>query len=377
VKTTIRDTAALAALRPADLTAYLRTTGWQPVGATDRHSVWAKRTGNDEYEASIPARRTLADYATRIGELLRTLEAAEGRSQLAIYADLQLSSSDVVRLRVIDDDLSDGTVPINDGVALVDRARDMVLAAACAAVRPRPRYHSRHPDQANQFLDGVRLGQTEHGSFVLTVISRVAPSLGEDTGVLLDEPFERRAVISLANGIAAALTAAESSSVDNAFGPFQDAVSAGVSANLCEAIVGVVGGVEHNRSLEVRFSWARSRPAPDGVPERIFLPGDVMPVLDQASRIWKQRSPLDEYEFIGTVVKLARPDAAEEGRVTLFGPVEDQQRHVTVVLDPQDYSVATRAHDERSPVTVTGDLGRAGNGTYVLNNPRGFQLLPP
>src|SRR5258707_6637833 len=55
--------------------------------------------------------------------------------------------------QIIKDDRSkrtanDGTVKIEDGVQLFERARDILLAAACATVKPRAVFHSRKPQQA-------------------------------------------------------------------------------------------------------------------------------------------------------------------------------------------------------------------------------------
>ena len=51
----------------------------------------------------------------------------------------------------------------------------MVLAAACSLREPRPVYGARNDREANEFMRRVRLGQTEVGSFVVTILSPVVP----------------------------------------------------------------------------------------------------------------------------------------------------------------------------------------------------------
>jgi hypothetical protein len=64
---------------------------------------------------------------------------------------------------------------VQEGVEAVHHVRGLMMAAACTAVQPRAWFRSRKPAQAEQYLRQVRLGQTEQGSYVLTVQSRVPP----------------------------------------------------------------------------------------------------------------------------------------------------------------------------------------------------------
>src|SRR5438034_1338067 len=83
--------------------------------------------------------------------------------------------------------------PLEDGAQFFENAKDLILAAACAADTPRSYYPTRKPAKAMEYLRKTRLGQTETGSFVLTILSRVPPSLSASNGVLfeIEEPFER------------------------------------------------------------------------------------------------------------------------------------------------------------------------------------------
>ena len=65
----------------------------------------------------------------------------------------------VRRFRVQRRDAADGTLPLEAGVGLVDNVRDLLLAGACAAVRPRPYYATRKPNQALEYVSRLRLGR--------------------------------------------------------------------------------------------------------------------------------------------------------------------------------------------------------------------------
>lgn len=89
VKVEVRDAAALNALKPLGMAAYLRAKGWRKeADLNGKGSLWLKEGPNGEvFDITLPLKRDLADYALRMGELLRTLATAERRSELDILRD--------------------------------------------------------------------------------------------------------------------------------------------------------------------------------------------------------------------------------------------------------------------------------------------------
>src|SRR4051812_12848880 len=79
-------------------------------------------------------------------------------------------------------------------------------------------------------------GQTEHGSFVVTLLAPVPPllqpKLDPSWASPADEPMERLVTRRLMQALEASRTAAEMALSGDAKA-FEDAVNAGVSANLC------------------------------------------------------------------------------------------------------------------------------------------------
>jgi hypothetical protein len=233
----------------------------------------------------------VSDYVLLLREALQELETVEKRSQLEILRDLYNSGFDVVRLAAQSSRTADGTVDIDEGVLLFERARDTLYAAACATVKPQAVFHSRRPQLATEYMRKARLGQTEQGSYVLTLLSPVAPQLTfhSDTDLFPEEPFERRVIQTLARSVRLAVGAAESSATATTpdFRPFQDAVIGGVSANLCEGIAGLFTATDP-ASVELSIAWALSRPAPNEVPSRVRISSrNVSTILRQSCLVFR------------------------------------------------------------------------------------------
>lgn len=376
MKATIRDGDAIGALRPLNVVGYLRAHGWEKFSEfAGRFSVW-NHPGHPDAEIVVPLRREASDFISQLADGLRELEIVEARSQLDILRDLLNSGFDVVRLGAKSPNTSDGTVKIEDGVKLFEQAREILLSAACATVRPRAVFHARKPQQANDYMNTARLGQTEHGSFVLTILSPVAPQLNaySETELFPQEPFERQVVRTLARSVNLAIHAAEQSATETDFTPFQDAVEGGVSANLCEAIAGFFK-IGDPVSIGLSVAWAQNRPSPNDAPLKTVITSDVVPTIEEAARIFRARDTLEDYLIQGPVIKLAREEGRSNGRVTIFARVEDSMRKVAVELAEADYAIATQAHKEYCSVKAIGNIVREGR-SYRITNPVGFSIAP-
>ncbi|SFM34714.1 hypothetical protein SAMN05216573_10195 [Bradyrhizobium sp. Rc3b] len=377
MRAVIKDAQAIGSLTPINVVGYLRSRGWQRFSEVPgKFSVWF-HSAHPEAEILVPATRDARDYVTQISEALQELETVENRSQLDILKDLRNSGFDVIRLAARGASTQDGTVRIDAGVRLFEQARELLLSAACATVRPRPVFHSRKPQPALEYMSKARLGQTEHGSYVLTVLSPVSPQLTfhSDTDLFPEEPFERSVVKMLTGAVERAMNAAAASSIseEQDFGPFQRAVDGGVSANLCEAIAGFFGPIDAS-AIDLTVAWSLNRPLPaDSVPARVRINSDFVPTLQEAARLFRQYDRLGGYLIEGPVVKLERDDGDDFGFVTVFARVEGTMRKVTVALPDADYNRALMAHRAYRPVKVTGTVVREGR-SYRLYNPTALEI---
>jgi hypothetical protein len=315
-----------------------------------------------------------------MGELLRTLANVERRSQLEVLQDFLTTTADLIRVRAPGRDADNGTLPLEQAVTFIERSRDMMLAAACAALDKRPYYATRKATQAMDYLSRVRLGQTERGSYVLTILSPVAPELKPAQGELPLpteplEPYARQVTRTLIEALTALDEAARQAAMHGDMGPFHAAVSRGVSANLCDAVVGL-SAASPNEGLDVQVSWSRSRPVEVKVPARVLLGSDSIPIIEEASRWFRETAPFEDFEVEGFVIRLDRGPTATEGDVTVTGIVDGQMRKIVVRFGAETYIEAVRAHKDRRTVKCVGDLVKEGRG-YRLQNPRHFQVLAP
>ena len=350
---------------------YLASHGWQKIEPFGESGL-VYGLQNQPQELLVPS-GILSDYQRRLEEILQTLSEVEDRDPLAILRDVSISEYDLIRVR-LPEPAPSGSVPVSDGVSSFQESRNLLLAAACSVSRPQRAYRAGRIQEASDYMDTVRFGQTEIGSFVISLLSPVPPNLmGQadmSTG-MPPEPFARRVTRKLVSGLRSAKSAVSLADHGGDISAFEQNVSQGVSANLCDAIANLLD-VENCQSVDVSVSWSLVREPPEGRAQIAFNSSDIS-VLKEASRILKDRQERPNERLDGYVYSLARGQNQTRGRVTLKAIVDGAISSVRVDFAPLEYSRILEAHDQRKVVSLEGDLRREGQ-RWVLDNPRDLQV---
>jgi hypothetical protein len=379
IRAQVTDRDALAARLPSELAMYLRAHEWSMRGRSGTGIQWTKMVGGEEFEALQPQESTVRDYAARVRDLLDVLAVVEDRSELEILGDITSVSMDVHTVRAFPAENSPGMIGLDDGVQAFESVRSLVVAAAYAvsAERPRAVQPARKSAEVLRLLREVRIAPPSEGSFVLAVHTPVPPRLSPAQPALFEEepvePFERRVSLGLYDAVRAAHNAANDALVGpDGLDAFTEVVPTGVSANLCEALVGLGGEAGHPFELSLRL--APSRPLPTRRFEPIRFRRDHLPVLASAAQELRERVPEEGAVVVGNVVRLHR-EGPGTGEISIAGAVEGDERlrRVWMNLGDEDYATATQAHQEMLTVSVRGDLVRRGTRLY-LTNPAAFRV---
>ena len=261
MRVSIQDAGALRGVSPSALSAYARAAGWkkqEPYG--DHSDIYVRRRAP---EIVIPRTAHLGDYADVVSRLIEIFAEAAETDTLSLYRDLVTADRDVVRVRAAPEG-ADGSVTLDDGVSLITGTRDMVLAAARSLREPRPLYHAGPNREARDYMRQVRLGQTEQGSYVVTLLTPVVPPPTQQAApfdsAADDPPVERRVTKRLIEALTAAREATERTSAGDA-DAFPNAVERGASANLCDAAATLI---EPFGGIDVGVTWARTYPCRNG-----------------------------------------------------------------------------------------------------------------
>ena len=372
--TMLFEEASLRLISPAAVSGYVRSLNW--VKDRPYRDVSDVYVGEGLPEIIVPRTQRIGDYSFVMRRLIESFSVVTEMDPQVVYHDLVNADRDVIRVRV--PDVDDDSLVVDQGIGLVNGARDLLLAAACSFADRRPVFRVGSNQAAMDYLRRVRLGHTERGSFAVTLLPPVvSPVVEAPRGdqefehirMVVEEPLERRMTGHFSETLAATRKAAEDTAAGSA-DAFAGALASGVSANLCDAMVALIGPFPR---LDVSVSWALTRPVGVGRSDFSFFQDDS-PVLAAASDSFRSRGPKHDVRIFGKVGRLARDEGEEDGRITVRASVDGRIQSVNAVLNWMDYEMAIIAHRGGVFLGLEGDLERVGQ-RWHLRNPQVLEII--
>ncbi|GAA2995019.1 hypothetical protein JCM13580A_54570 [Streptomyces drozdowiczii] len=332
-----------AHVEPAVLAALLARHGWQRRGGGEGpYSRWTPPGGATSL--LVPRTRAFPDSDDLLGEALTALARSAHPSAREVLVALTVPS-DEIRWRREVPETAAGAADWLGAEQLHGAARQILLAGALA-VRGRAGYHgARRRSRALAALGPVLVGPAPGGR-TLTAFVPVAPG--------------RPVAVRLHHALHATREAVDYQRATGGMEAFDNAVAAGVSRELTEALVALVRGSE---GAAVALDWAPAAGTPDGCPAHpepvAFSPGDL-PALRRAGARYLRDEPAVTVRITGAVVRLRRSGPRGAGIVRLRVLAGADVPHVRIELDEEAYRIAGQAHLVGLPVRVEGRLESRG-----------------
>jgi hypothetical protein len=139
-----------------------------------------------------------------------------------------------------------------------------------------------------------------------------------------------------------------------------DAVSSGVSRELCLNLAKALD-VQEISGIDIGFEWAPATVQPRDVPARVSFSDESAKVLHSLAESLKILDQPREDVIYGMVTDLRHRSNDPEGRVGVEAMIGRRPRTVWMNLTPDQYEVARRCH-ERTKVMVRGRLSAPAGG---------------
>jgi hypothetical protein len=352
------------------LRAYLQHKQWFEDGKIRSVATIWHRQDNEDAEVVLPL-SYVKDYRQRMRDALASIASFEERAVTEVQNEVKRLFANVITIRVVHDDTNDGTIPINDGVLLIAKAKDLLSAAARSLYAKRKQFTRGAPKEAKEYLETLLLGQTEVGSYIVNVIAPVQ-TVAVGPEMVTTIPLAQAIMSSLVTGLSALEKATATYEEKGDLGAFDEAVLAGASSNMCDALLGF-SGEKHNRTFEITVT-AAPRPLFEIKPSKFVFESKHVEVLEKATGYYKGDYILPERRLTGYITKLSRPKDETSGTITIDSTVGDVERKVQVELTGDDYHQAVVAHDSSKMVRVDGDVHIKSKSAQLLN-PKNFGVI--
>lgn len=348
-------------LGPAVFRRYLATAGWE---SSERSKTWRYTCDHatGPVTVDVPKRQEFIDYERRVVELVEILATVEERTPSSVLFDLGYPAADKLAFRFESTEIQSGTISIDDAWRIRGAQRQLLLSAAHSVLEPLAHHPRLSKTEAVEFLASCRAAPPRAGSYVAPVLVPVAPAMGQ-TG--LDDPFPRRVTKLLATALRATSDALDSGQ--------DELLLTGARSGLSSNLLGAFSELRPPGQgyLEVSFTWAPGRKAPD-TPRVVRFEHTLFDAMAEAARVLRETTPSPGTTLEGYFTKLERSprDTTAPGEVALVAQVEERPNstQVYMTLSAQAYQAALDAHGDAARVRVTGTLARNGR-RFVLRNP--------
>lgn len=357
------------------LRSYLIATGWFEVDLLEGvASVWRRPAHEvSDAELLLPLSGNLRDFHDRMADFFLALSEFEGRDVDVVLQALKLSAIDLVAVQVRHDDVLDGTIPLDDGVLLNQRARDLMTSAVLSTLSKRRHFQGNRPPEASAYLARLRLGQTKIGSYVVNILAPVG-AISSPQGTLESITLSQTVTSNLASALQALTHAVGEYKRTKDQAVFDLAVERGASANMCEALASF-SGTNRSRSFSLRLDPAPGPSFDRGQSLSFEFEAADAQILGEAADYFRDNYVLPDRTIRGMVKRLDRLPGAESGTVTITAPlIGGQDKNIAVELFSEAYTEAIHAHERKVAVECRGDVHVTPRSARLLNA-SGFRVF--
>jgi hypothetical protein len=350
----------------------LTQRGWRTT--TERQGLYRRMVPAGERAGShqsllIPINPDMSDYTelldTAVYEAVETFHLAPSLGELRALLG-QLSGDDVIRFAK-ESSYSGGEISWSQGEAVISSMRQSLTASAKATAERASYYGHRMTGVANRYLDHVRMGQTEVGSFVVTAHARPTTSiLVEAAAKGLPQTFITSAEISttLANSLQVVRSCIDDGRDRSAQRQgWQDTVADGVSAELVTALMAATKSPGSLATIVSRAGAGAQRLSPSS---SSFGPDDH-PALVSAANVLATASPKREVSLTGRVNIVRRPGVGEAGIINVEVQSGTTASQVRVRLTETQFALASRSIVEERFLKVHGTQEQERSTFWIYN----------
>lgn len=343
-------------ISPIQLSSYLEKKGWIKDGNIGSKAVVWHRAEDDNYDFEViqPIDVSVRGFTQKLNEAITSISEFEKRNSHLVLDDILNFYADLVKIRVIHNDVESGSIPLDDGVLLIEKSKELLIASTLSTFKKKKYFSGSRPAGAQDFISKLRLGQTEIGSFIVNLISPV--TVNSKTQEEADKTSLTRSVTTnLAKSLTSISSAIKQYSEDQNIFHFEEVVANGVSANLCDALIGLSGSSK-SRSFEINIKLAGVELEEQNVITHHSFKPNQLPAIESASEYYKGNYVLNDYTAFGLVTRMKHIQGEDFGEVTISSKVNGSDKNVTVQLSLDDYWSAVHAHESVSYVTCSGNL---------------------
>lgn len=361
-------------MNPLAVVRYLESANWKNFPRKNTSiRVLQKEKGDARLQVVIPMDKRLSDYREAMFRSVKEISNAEGIpfEQLMLY--LLNPNTDILKIRLARSDVEPGNILLDDAIHLYENAKKLIGAAAMDVRAPKVYHQGRSEALVKNFLDQCRFGQTEVGSYIISVVCPMA-DIDQDGQYRqlnlfsqeeeLSESFTRRVTTKVMENLVQVKRCVDEDRVKD----LSSVKKTHISANFYEALYGLLD--RQNTELGVQADWFPGIRTPENLAGQVTLTSDYGEPIHAVISSMKREAP-KQLTILGRIQKLeSSPDleTRENGTITVaYLDKNSKSRRMMVSLDKEAYAEAVQAHLMGKYVEIRGGIDATKAGRSKMN----------
>lgn len=359
-------------ISPLAFAKYLKDMGWEQFPSKRQYiKIFQYEKNDDFFQVIIPTEKKLNDYKEAMYKAVVTVAEVENKSVEQVLLYLLNPNTDILKIRLEKKDVEAGNILFDDAICMYENAKKLLAATALDILHPKKYHQGRMDDCVLKFLSSCRFGQTEIGSYVVSVVCPFA-ELDEN------EDYKQLSIFSDEEQCANSLTRQVTSRVMKNISFIKNQIDNGemdklilqdedkiISANFYEALGGL--NLDSNGAdVEFIAEWSPIVKNTDCVKNRILLTHDYYQPIETTIERLKDETNKST-RIIGRIKKLeSSPDVQKRkiGKITVvYLDENDKRKTVTVNLNKNEYDKAIKAHERGFHVEIVGEISCGRNAS--------------
>jgi len=355
----------ISAINHFNVAKYLRELGWQEIKTKREYVRIFQLNSHGFFQVNLPMDKSLIDYKEAMITATENIALAYGKTLDDIVLELLNPMSDILKIRVKNESYEAGNIFIEDAITLYNNAKKLLAATAMDIISPSLIHRSgRYNNTVEKFISSCRFGQTEIGSYVVSLvcpftnISTRQLSLFEQENEGADS-LARQVTNKLMASLKAVTTAIYEDELNESYLSNQN-----ISSNFLESLA-AMGIYKKDTELGITLKYCPT--VTKGILDynHVKINSDFHPIISSVvNRI--KRTIESEHSIVGLIRALdAVPDIEKrtDGNAKIiFINADGDKETATVNFKNEDYIEACDAHIRGKNVKILGTIsGQKGS----------------
>lgn len=360
-------------INPLEFCKYLQDLGWNEFDRIKRKDIkiFQKETNDLFFQVKIPMDLELVDFSEAMLLACKTLSSTLNKSLEEIILELLNPLSDIIRIRIDNKKIKNGSILFEDSLRLYDNAKKLITSTAMAMYSDNLYYKGKLPEDIQTFINNCRFGQTEIGSYIVSIVCPFMKNTkdGPVQLSLFNEEDE------CANSITRKITSKLINDLYRIKSTIDDCKSLDIllegndkiNVNFLETIKNL--NIENDDSLlEITTKWAPTISKNVSSHNEIRFNHNYYEVINTKVLQLKNKFESLQKEYIGQIKSLKSAPTIEDrsfGIIKLVTLDNRKSKVINVRLSKEDYQQAILAHKNGTYIKVKGAMG---HGNILICN---------